>query len=215
MAQGMLVVAYHFSGDLDNWLNGAMEIRDLDTTNEKLSPEDLLFWAQATCVLVDPDKVLNRLNMSMAERNYPLSLVVRAETLIWRAIHGGQMADAQEALEYIAAAEKIMPDNPYVLHMTVLANYIADIIDPDRKPLTERIAFAHQLADQIVRDFPNYPHARVFAASYLDFLGETNEAIRQFKSIRVGNPSEASYYASCAGMTLFRCGRWDEARDAR
>ncbi len=33
MARGMLVVAYHFSGDMDNWLAGAMAIRDLDTTN--------------------------------------------------------------------------------------------------------------------------------------------------------------------------------------
>ncbi len=119
------------------------------------------------------------------------------------------MADAQEALEYIAAAEKIMPNNPYVLHMTVLANYIADIIDANRKPLAERIRFAHRLADQIVREFPDYPHARVFAASYLDFLGETDEAVGQFKRIRARNP----YYASCAGMTLYRCGRWDEAHE--
>ncbi len=156
----MLVVAYHFSGDMDNWMAGVMAIRDLDKTNEVKSPEDLLFWAQATCVLVDPNEVLKRLDVSMAGRIYPLSLVVRAETLIWRAIHGGQMANAQEErFEYIAAAEKIMPNNPYLLHMTVLANYIADIIDPNRKPLEERIRFAHRLADQIVRDFPDYPHA--------------------------------------------------------
>ena len=109
-------------------------------------------------MLVDPNEVLKHLKESMAERTYPLSLIVRAETLIWRAIHEGRMADAQDALEYIAAAEKIMPNNPYLLHMTVLANYIADIIDPNRKPLAERIRFAHRLADQIVRDFPEYPH---------------------------------------------------------
>ena len=157
MARGMLVVAYHFSGDVDHWLAGAMRIRDLDRTNEEPSAEDLLFWAQATCVLVDPNEVLKRLKVSMAERTYPLSLVVRAETHIWRAIHEGQMADAQDALEYIAAAEKIMPNNPYLLHMMVLANYIADIIHPNRKPLAERIRFAHRLADQIVRDFRTTP----------------------------------------------------------
>ncbi len=51
------------------------------------------------------------------------------------------------------------------------------------------------------------PH--VFAASYLDFLGETDKAVEQFKRIQARNP----YYASCAGMTLSRCGRWDKAHD--
>ena len=53
-----------------------------------------------------------------------------------------------------------MPNNPYLLHMTVLANYIADIIDPNRKPLEERIRFAHRLADQIVERFSGLPPCR-------------------------------------------------------
>ena len=49
MARGMLVVAHHFSGDMDNWIAGAMAIRDLDQINELKSPEDLLWGNLMVC----------------------------------------------------------------------------------------------------------------------------------------------------------------------
>ena len=73
MARGMLVVAYHFSGDMDNWMAGVMAIRGLlGQTNEvDFSQKTCLFWRTATCVLVDPNEVLKRLDVSMAGRTAP------------------------------------------------------------------------------------------------------------------------------------------------
>jgi hypothetical protein len=119
-ARGMLAVAYFGCGDWHRYYQTT-------STLEALYPrtaEDYLFKGYAQHY-VDFDKSLQNLDEAVKRSHSPLARAIRAKNHLYQAEDHADLEKAERALADVRVAKEELPDNPFVLSMSVWAHAVA------------------------------------------------------------------------------------------
>ncbi len=88
------------------------------------TPEDYLFKGYAESAL-DPVQGLRTMDQAISRRNSPIARAMRAEVWTSRAVDTADPRHVAAMLNDVRAAKGLLPDNPYVLYVSVNAHLVA------------------------------------------------------------------------------------------
>jgi serine/threonine protein kinase len=150
--------------------------RDLDEMQPS-TPEDYLFKGQVEA-LMNPEGGLQTVDEAIRRRNSVIARVVRTEVRADRALSSGEVRDAELALEDIGAARVMLPDDPYVLALSVYAQLVAAGIYEDQGRTKDRERVLEEARSEVrkLERFTSLPVARKVCFWYFDYVGDEEAA---------------------------------------
>src|SRR5262249_17907831 len=150
--------------------------RDLDQMAPS-TPEDFLFKGQAEA-LINPEGGLPAVDEAVRRRNWVIARVVRTEVRADRALYSGEARDVEVALEDVAAARVMLPENPYVQALSVYAKLVAAGIYEDQGRTHDRERVLEQARHEVpkLKRFTSSPVALKVCYWYFDYVRDEEAA---------------------------------------
>ena len=119
-AWSMLALFYYHAGQFDE---GEQIVEKLEQL-QPATPEDYLFKGCAEAIL-DPVQGLQTIDKAISRRNSPIARAMRAEVWATRAMDTADPRHVAAALDDVRAAKGLLPDNPYLLYVSLFAHLVA------------------------------------------------------------------------------------------
>ena len=201
-AHALLARAYDYNEEND-------KLAELSHQLDQLQPvtlQDFLLLGQ-TLAADDFDAGLRLLNEAVRRgKTNVVARLVRGSALINRAMDSGAPEHAEAALDDLRIAGELLEPNVYLIGRTLEAHLVAAAayrsISDDEK--YQRNLDAAAAAAEALRAFPEQYQSFRWRAFYFDFVGDTEQALDDWRSMQ---ETRIAYLV----IALFRLGKFDEA----
>jgi tetratricopeptide (TPR) repeat protein len=205
-ARGMLAIVYFGCGD---WHRYYQMLPEIDALAPRTS-EDYLFKGYAQHY-VDLDKSLRNLDEAVKRSRSPLARVIRAKNYLYQAESRADLEAGKRALDDVQAGREYLPDNPFVLSMSLWAHAVAANLY-DEAGQQERLLAMRTEADRDATALKRYDTLLFpFQALWVHFEQTQNEAEYFNLARRASENSSAPVIAYHYALALHRRAQVDDA----
>jgi hypothetical protein len=205
-ARALLAMAYTDYGQYERYEQLILEIESLSPS----SPEDYLFKGYARQGN-EAGQGLSDLNEGIRRGDSPLGRALRAFVRTNRAIDSVSRQDVEGALADANAARGMLPDNPFVLYVSLYARVAAAGIYKEAKQTEQRRAVLEEAARdaQALGSSVELPNSAFAMWLYFEEVGDPGRALDvAHRSVERSRSPQAALY--CA-ISLYRQARFIDA----